>query len=44
MQERTAGDQERKCTGPPDIDIVLKETYDGKSSIEEKRYPLSRQS
>ena len=37
MQERRSGDQGRIRTGPPGIGIVLTETYDGKSSKEEKR-------
>ena len=41
---KSAGDLKRICTGPPDIDKDLKETYDGKSDIGEKRYPLSSQS
>ena len=44
MQERSAGDQERIHTGPPDIDRDLKEAYDDKSDIGEKRYRPSSQS
>ena len=43
MQGKSAGDQERIHTGPPDIGKVLKEIYNGKNDIREKRYPLSRQ-
>ena len=44
MQERSAGDQERIHTGSLDIGKDLKETYDDKSDIEEKRYCPSSQS
>ena len=44
MQERRTGDQERRYTSPPDTGKVLKETYDGKSDIGEKKYPLDSQS
>ena len=43
MQERKTGDQERRHTGPPDIGKVLKETYNGKNDIGEKKYSLSKQ-
>ena len=42
-QGKSAGDLRRIRTGPPDIDKDLKGTYDGKSDIEEKRYPLCSQ-
>ena len=38
VQGRSAGDQERIHTSPPDIDKDLRETYDDKSDIGEKRY------
>ena len=42
-QERSAGDQARIHTGPPDIGKDLRETYDDKHDIERKKYhPSSR--
>ena len=40
-QERSAGDQARIHTGPPDIGKDLKETYNDKLDKERKKYPLS---
>ena len=43
MRERSAGDQGRIHTGPPDTGKVLKETYNNRSNIGEKRYhPVNR--
>ena len=37
MQERSSGDQGEIHTSPPDTDIVLTGTYNGKRNKEEKR-------
>ena len=40
---KSAGNQGRIRTGPPDIDKDLKEAYDDKSGIREKKYLPSSQ-
>ena len=44
VRGKSAGDLMRIHTGPPDIDKGLKETYNGKSDIGEKKYSLNSQS
>ena len=41
---KSTGDQGRIHTGPPDIGKDLREAYDGKSKIKEKRHLPSSQS